>query len=336
MEKIRPLRFANRGIVLSLVMGPSLTLFGCQCLLNSNKINLELSFFGSSFASLKWMLRSLFTLFILASFLHVDSALAVVNGAVQANESHPEVTLLLLAKRKLLDTELTATSLSDFGVCSGAFISDRLVITAGHCFENDGHALYPYLAKKVGNSYNLTAPVASATEYIYEELSGVSETSNGCSPGPKPLPQTKTPDIGLLLFPKNTSTLWFPAALNYQARKESKLSYFGFGTDQDPFSGIGSFLTKTPELRTGSSEVWRISKQRIGFVATVNETFAADGDSGGPVLVDGHLVGVMSTVSERCETEFGEDYAILNTASVISSIEAQSFIKKALEKFNGL
>ena len=40
-----------------------------------------------------------------------------------------------------------------------------------------------------------------------------------------------------------------------------------------------------------------------------------------------------STVSERCETELGEDYAILNTATLLSAPESKDFILKGLKHF---
>lgn len=261
-----------------------------------------------------------------------SSAQAVVNGTLEKAEAHPEVALLVLAKEKLSADKLFLKNLNDYGVCTGGFVSDRLVISAGHCLESDGEQLFPYLATPKDGGFTLTAPVATATEYIYENLEGVPGTGNNvCAPGPKPLAHTKTPDVSLILFPAKTTNNWFTVDSSYVPKTKDRLKYFGYGTDQNPFAGFT--MSKNPLLRSGSSEVWRITTQRMGFVSDVMASFAADGDSGGPVTVNGKLVGVMSTISERCETQFGEDYAILNTATLLSDTQTRAFVKKALSHF---
>ena len=262
-------------------------------------------------------------------------AQAVVNGVAENANQHPEVALLILSKEKLPPNKLFISSLAEYGICSGAFVSDRIAISAGHCLENEGAELFPYLATATGNGYVLTAPIATATDYAYEDLEGVTE-EKVCSPGPKPLPVTKTPDISVLLFPAQTASKWFTISVTYSPKENDSVRYFGYGTNDNPFSGVGGFLIKEPTLRSGSSEVWRTSAQRIGFVNEVSKPFAADGDSGGPVIVGDKLVGVMSTISERCKTQFGEDYAILNTSSLFSNEQAKAFLKKAIHKLNGL
>ena len=84
------------------------------------------------------------------------------------------------------------------------------------------------------------------------------------------------------------------------------------------FTGEGIFSPKDYELHQFITSIAKVSSQRIGMIARGLSPFATDGDSGGPVFHDGKIIAVMSTVSEYCETEFGEDYGILNTATLLS------------------
>lgn len=141
-----------------------------------------------------------------------------------------------------------------------------------------------------------------ASAYVSEERDGVSAVG-GCSARLKPLPETKTLDLALILFPPQTSDRWFEINPSYVPAVGDKLVYFGFGSTIDPFtnSGVIGIRKSAPALRFSQSKVWRASQQRVGFVAPQHLAFAAEGDSGGPVLVDRKLVGVVSTLSERCE-----------------------------------
>lgn len=260
------------------------------------------------------------------------SSKAIVNAPAMNSSLAPGVALLVLAKHQLQPQELFVKSLSDLGVCSGAFISDRLVITAGHCLKDESSPLFPYLAKSTKDGYQLTAPLATATDYVFENLENPKEP-HICTPGPKPLPYTQTSDVALLLFKPETSAQWFAVESSYKPNHDDKLVFFGYGTDQSPFDGVGSVIVKSPQLRMGSAEVWRYTSQRVGFVNYITSPFAADGDSGGPILFNGKIIAVLSTISERCETEFGEDYAILNTGSLLSDARTKQFFKKTLTYF---
>lgn len=286
------------------------------------------------------MMRILFLL-ISVLFTFSPRAQAVVNGVLKNSQEHPAMALLALAKAPLSVEELGTTYSKDeifksksLGICSGSFISDRIVLTAGHCISNESEASIPYLVIAKNEKYILIPAIQTVTDYVYENLAGVAE-GNGCSPGPKPLPVTKTPDVALLLFPAGTSQHWLNTDFQYQAKINDSVEFYGFGTEYNPFDGSSmAAIVKDPKLRYGSSKVWRISPQRIGFVGTVMESFAADGDSGSAVLHNGKVVAVMSTVSERCETQFGEDYAILNTSSLLANSTVKSFVEKTLRQFS--
>jgi len=43
------------------------------------------------------------------------------------------------------------------------------------------------------------------------------------------------------------------------------------------------------------------------------------------------LIGIMNTIEQNCETRFGEDYGIENTATFLSSIEARNFLDRGLK-----
>lgn len=51
-----------------------------------------------------------------------------------------------------------------------------------------------------------------------------------------------------------------------------------------------------------------------------HSTWADSGDSGGPVLRNGKVIAILSTRHEKCETLYGEDYAIMNTATRVQKL----------------
>lgn len=246
---------------------------------------------------------------------------AVVNGYGIEPLQRPEVGFLVAYDQKI--SENGEENLPIPERCTGVFISDYQMLTAGHCVRDAKGEKNLYLFKwdKNGRGY-VVSPLRVTTNYIYEELIDPPTTGPvpGCSPGLKPIPKTQTEDIALIEFPRNTTTKWFPLNLNYQPQEKMWMEYYGFGITQNPYaSQVLSNRPSDKDLHVGSSALWRWSEQRIVMLAPDTRSFAAPGDSGGPVLADGHVVAIMSTVGTKCDTEFGEDYAIQNSATRLSA-----------------
>ncbi len=267
------------------------------------------------------------TVFCLGYLAWIPSlALAIVNGQNTDIQMRPEIGLLVSFDEPLNPTKLknygdrySAQSLPVPNRCSGVFISDSKLLTAGHCVRSATGPVEVFLHRwdEKGKPFLLKS-VSVLTPYVYENLKSPITYGPvpGCSPGLKPLPNSKTADLAVVEFPKGSSSKWVEVDPHYIPKLNDHYEYLGFGMTQNPYASqvIGT-RPHTGDLNQGSGLLARFSDQRLELINFDSKPFAAEGDSGGPVFHAGKLIAILSTISTRCDTEFGEDYAIQNTAT---------------------
>jgi hypothetical protein len=253
--------------------------------------------------------------------LHSNIALAIVNGEIKSEFDQPEIIRLILVPA---DEEMNPDS--------GVAISESIVLTAGHCILDEENRYVPHMVRSIKqNQFEIIKSVNSKTEFIPEEIILIPQIGPvpGCSLGVKPLFETKTLDIALLKFPKKTFKSFLPIDTFYSFTPNSVVELFGFG------SKISSFASPLPlprintnDLGSTQAQVMRSGHNRLATISNVSKGFADTGDSGGPVIANQKVIGILNTVEEKCETEFGEDYAILNSFTLISSQRVLDWILK--------
>jgi len=237
-----------------------------------------------------------------------STAGAIVNGQSIDSKFHPEFGLLNFSENG-----------PSQGRCSGFFINDSQLITAGHCVRGEsGDRKFELIRINEDGVLRSVLPISVRSAYQHEEFIVASNTGKvpGCSIGEKPIFDTKTVDLALVEFPSGTSKKWLEIDLEYSPQENALLDYFGFGTHLNPFAMIlPSLALPMDTLKFGQSALWRWTSSRLALLSPDTKAFAADGDSGAPVIFNGKVVAVVNTVGTKCDTEFGEDYAIQNTAT---------------------
>lgn len=278
---------------------------------------------------------------ILTFFLSMSSISthAIVNGKELHASQRPEIVRLLLYKGT------TQKDIEENGRCTGTAISDFLVLTAGHCVtgfyneKNDAIVLHRF--KKDGSEEIIRANKVY-TEYIAEDLQKVKDEQNkkhatpdsvpGCSPGIKPLAHTRTPDLALIKFPFGTFKKWAQVNFAQELSLNNPIEFLGYGVTISSFEASIPYADPNPtDLRIGKNQIWRTSENRVAFISEGYKPVADRGDSGAPLFYNGEVTAVISTVEEKCETEFGNDYAIMNTATRLSTLEALNFFIAAID-----
>jgi hypothetical protein len=222
------------------------------------------------------------------------SAVKVTNGVAIAENTFPSTILLV------------SMSAEGQSICTGTFINDSQVITAGHCVE--GHSpskpsIY-YATEKGGQM----VPVAQAVSFVrnpkYSFAEGVSQY-----------------DLSVINFPARTAPAVTPLA---EAAPEvgEEFTIVGYGNN-------ANFLSKGV-LDGAGAGVKRAGKNFISAVEEGMITFAGltgvetapvqgekagelvssgSGDSGGPLFVNGKIAGITSG-GGLSKTEDGLDVAI--------------------------
>lgn len=269
--------------------------------------------------------RGLFFSILSASCFHTD-ANAIVNGQKIDSKNHPEFGLITF----------TANN-SSSSRCSGFFISDSQLITAGHCVRDENGERGVALLRIADNgNLNTVLPTAVITSFVHEELilTNTLGPVPGCSIGQKPIFNTKTVDLALIEYAKGTTDRWLEIDSEYSPNESDLLDYFGFGTHINPFATIMPTLPAPIEaLRFGQSFLWRWTPTRLALLSLDSQAFAADGDSGAPVMRNGKVVAVVNTVGTKCDTEFGEDYAIQNTATRLTKEALYPLLRHSSVRF---
>ncbi len=283
------------------------------------------------------MLYQFFVIVFAIAILCAQKSQAIVNGKELLNSQRPEVVRLLLYKGSAINPV-------DNGRCTGTAISDSLVLTAGHCvagnFNEEKNDIIVLHRFKENGAEEIVPALQFYTEFISEDLQKIKDEQNkhgkttaGCSPGEKPMALTKTPDLALLKFPNKTFQTW--AQINFQKIHTvgDSIEFLGYGKTTSSYEASIPLSDPRPnDLRLGKSKIWRVTEKRIAIISQHLDPIGDIGDSGAPFFDNGQVTAVLSTVETKCETEFGEDYAIMNTAVTLSSLEAIKFFSRALNK----
>lgn len=222
------------------------------------------------------------------SILFSFQAFAIVHGKYFNEGEVPAVKRLVLIPEK---DSLDIKKISTYGRCTGVAISDSILITAGHCVSSDAGASVPHVVELTKQQLKVTAPNKIITDYIPEDRPA--EINNGpvpgCSQGKKDIFESKTLDLAIIAYPEKTFKHFVKIDFLSKLNINDKILFYGFGTIYNSFE-IQMPIPLIHKRDLGVAEV-RIDRVGITRAATVSnplEPFADIGDSGGPVIRNGH------------------------------------------------
>lgn len=247
---------------------------------------------------MKMTVISLCSVFLLASLegchatTESTSSTKVINGK-DASAEYPAVVTY------------SVTLQSGQGDCTGTFVSDTVMITAGHCVADAASA----------SDLFIPATAIRAVDFRIQPSFASKDFGNS-------MPY----DMAVIKFPPGTA----PATMNL-AKSAPKigdpLTIVGFGQTDLQQNGAGAG-TK----RSGNNTVRRLEAGLIMFSGTFASTnqegkdgASSYGDSGGPLLINGELTGTCSGEFDRSESDYTDTYV-----NVFSSTY-QQFLREATE-----
>ncbi|MFW7381260.1 MAG: trypsin-like serine protease [Oligoflexus sp.] len=178
------------------------------------------------------------------------------------------------------------------GICTGTFVNDYQVVTAAHCvidFSEENPPLYYVELDADGKE---AVAVSRARTYVANP--NYSLFRNGGVNGS---------DLAVLDFARNTA----PATASIASRSPAvgdDLTIVGYGNNHNFFGPDGRLTgSGSGEKRTGTNVISSKSNGFINFNGLPGSGYGVElgelvgsgsGDSGGPMFVDGELVGVTS------------------------------------------
>lgn len=220
---------------------------------------------------------------------------AVVDG--QETRDHPAVVLLFT---------------KDAMRCTGTFVSDTTLLTAGHCvFKTETGDTTVMLDDCAGNQ---TIGVES-TKLFHQGQAG---TDFGTTVGA----EQSAYDLVVVLFPPGTAPAVLPLSPRAPA-KGDELTIVGFGSDKlinESTSGLGE---KLPFIKKREGKTAYRTDTPPGDLIEVQAPLGdgsatSRGDSGGPVLLDGRIAGVASFGAQTEPDASGAIYNIMGWVNLRS------------------
>lgn len=201
---------------------------------------------------------------------------------------------------------------SDFYYCGGVIINERRVITAAHCLEDDPPE--SFITFRVGT----TLRGEGGQEYgiVSYELH------------PQYDEYMLSFDIAMAQL---DGTLSFgasiqPAALvevNFEPGDGTDATVTGWGyTDEGTLPHVLQEVTIPIVLRSRCAEIWDPwDVDETMICAGISEKDSCGGDSGGPLMQDGKLIGLVSWGPEACGDGFPGVYTKISHPGIISWIQ---------------
>lgn len=209
-----------------------------------------------------------------------DSSLKVANGKEVREDEFASVVLLLNRHN------------NQNAACTGTFLSDSHVITAAHCIPNgeNPHRKISYITGDNVRGFEVVAPAIKVT--IHPQYGEAKDSSQDPH------------DIAIVQFPIGSAPDESRLS-NITPRPEDEATVVGFGSDkldgdlagtlQGEGAGIKRFGTnRNLKIENGLfvAKGLTSSEESIGSGRWVS---AGKGDSGGPLFINGHLVGISSS-----------------------------------------
>lgn len=239
-----------------------------------------------------------------------NSETKVTNGREIAESTYPSVVLLVM------ETEVGQ------GICTGTFVNDSQMISAGHCVEGlsaSNPSLYVVTTDEDGQYYATAKAVSFKRHPNYNIRLGVSAY-----------------DVSVINFPENSAPAVSARAASSPSAGQA-LTIVGYGNNVNGFDNYGELTGSGAGVkRVGTNKVGSVSGGFINFnglaeadgeTAEGTLVSSGSGDSGGPLFVGGQLAGITSGGGLRSDGQGGyyatSKYVDINSRYVKAFLDGQ-------------
>ncbi len=256
------------------------------------------------------------------------TAITAVLVGCGSGAENPTSDVKVTNGREVRESEYAATVLlvmetpEGQGICTGTFVNDSQLITAGHCVEGlDFADPAMYYVTQSGSSYKAIAKARSIRK----------NPSYSIDLGVSPY------DVSVVDFAPNTAPATVAIA-STSPRSGDTFTIVGYGNNENFLSGGELSGSGAGVKRAGSNRISSVSGGFINFVGVPGRrsgtsagqlVSSGSGDSGGPLYVNGRLAGITSGGGLRPARD--GSYAAVSFYVDLNNSSQRSFLQGALK-----